>query len=159
MRARTLPALVAVALMGCASEAPRKPQVATSQLLFEQQYPGGTLCTTNDCFATVTVGANCAVTVTPQVLGVATGVSDALLHWTIAPAAGVGFTANGINPKDPGAWNREFRNGRRVSATEFTWVDKNKLDGAPPKRPYGYNLEITQGRTTCRVDPTIINDY
>jgi hypothetical protein len=160
MRARTLPVLVAVALMGCAAEAPRiKSEASPAQTLFEQQYPGGVLCNNTYCSLAVTVGAGCAITVSPPILGVASDVEDAVLHWTLSSAGGAAFTEKGIDPKEGGAWNREFRNGTRVSATEFTWVDKNKLAGAPKSRPYGYNVEVTQDGKTCRIDPTIINDY
>ena len=161
MRARTWPVLVAVTLMGCAPVAPRMKTELTAQMQFEQQYPGGVLCSNTYCSLAVTVGSGCAITVSPPTLGVAADVEDAVLHWSInAGSAGtVAFASNGINPKEGGAWSREFRNGTRVSATEFTWVDKNKLAGAPPKRPYGYNVEVTQDGKTCKLDPTIINDY
>jgi hypothetical protein len=166
MRARTLQVLLAVTLTGCAAQAPVEPprpkaELTPEQAQFEREFAGGALCTSTYCSIAVTVGANCSITVSPTTLGVAASVEDAVLHWVIQPGASgtVAFTTNGINPKDAGAWAREFRNGARVSATEFTWVDKNKLAGAPPKRPYGYNVDVTQNGVACHKDPIIINDY
>jgi hypothetical protein len=161
MRARTWTLLVAVTLSGCAHEAPRPKLEAEPPLPYEMR-AGNPVCTNTYCPITVTVKAGCIISVSPLTLGIDAKIEDAVLHWTISPRS-VGdpaFADKGINPKDNGAWMREFRNGTRVGAKEFTWVDKNKLPGAALKRSYGYNVDVIQdGRPCPRFDPTIVNEY
>ncbi len=159
MRTRSLHWLVALALGGCA--AIDSFHESSRQADFAREFAGGVLCNSQDCRVDITVGPNCAITPSSPTLGVDARISDATIHWRIV-SAGASFTRDGINaepPKDRGAWMREFKNPRLVSDTEFTWLDKNKLPGSPRKRSYGYNIFVNQGATTCRFDPTIINDY
>lgn len=163
MRARTLTFLVAVTLSGCAHEA-RKTLDAEPPSLYEVR-AGNPVCKNTYCPITVTVKAGCVISVSPNDLGIDNNVDDAVLHWTISAnsVGGAAFTDKGINPRDPGAWNREFRNGTPVGnpPREFTWVDKNKLAADSPRpRPYKYNVDVIQdGRPCPRYDPTIINGY
>ena len=163
MRARTLHLLVAVTLSGCATEA-QKPKLEAEPLSLYEVRAGNPVCNNTYCSITVTVKSGCSISVTPSTLGIDDKVEDAVIHWAIS-ADSVGnaaFTNQGINPKDTGAWMREFRNGTPVGnpPKEFTWVDKNKVSGPPSQRPYGYNVDVIQNGATCpRHDPTIINGY
>ena len=162
MRAHiTVVLLAAGTLSGCAHEPKVKALEAEGATVYEVR-AGNPVCTNTYCSLVVTVGAGCSISVSPAALGIDAKVEDAVLHWSIGPgsAGNATFAPNGINPKDNGAWMREFRNGTPVSPKEFTWVDKNKLSGAALKRPYGYNVDVIQdGRPCPRFDPTIINDY
>ena len=158
MRAHPLHWLAVLALAGCATG--NSSYEMSRQEEFRREFTSGTLCTATDCTVKVTVAANCAISVDPPTLGIDTRVDDATIHWIIQPGASgrVAFTREGINPK-AGNWQREFKDPKRVSATEFTWLDKNKLQGGPRKRPHAYNVDVMQDATPCHFDPTIINDY
>ncbi len=168
MRACPLLVLVAVVSLGCTPPAePKKPEPSgpkkaaelTPEMQFQQAYAGGVFCQSTSCTVAVTVGAGCNVSA--PTLGISTTVSDAVIHWVIQPGASgrVAFVENGVNPKDPAKWQAEFKQPARVSDTEFTWLDKNKLNGAPGRRQYDYNIDLTQDGKPCHKDPTIINDY
>ena len=159
MRVHSLYCLAVLALTACATV--DKGHEKARQEDFRREFSGGSLCFTTDCTVKVTMGAGCTVTVDPPTLGIDRSVEDATIHWVIEPSSTgrVAFTRNGINPKPGGGWHREFREPRRVSATEFTWIDKNKLQGGPFQRPHQYNVDFLQDGNACHFDPTIINDY
>jgi hypothetical protein len=145
MRAHSLLLLVAVALSGCADEAPLVAPLGSTDLSC-----GST------CEVIVTVGPNCSFSTNGFTLHVTTGKEDELITWRIDPASSgtVAFTASGIDPKS-GAWYSEFKSSNRVSATVFTWIDKNKTKN----KPYGYNVFVTQDDVACpKYDPIIINN-
>lgn len=170
MRAQMMVLLLAASLAGCGLidsmkspepvKAPRGAQSFTTQAEFSKLYPGGVACPSSPCTVSVAVGPGCSFHVSPATLGIPANLQEATIRWVISPGSSgtVAFTGAGINPKDSGAWNREFHHGVKVSATEFTWVDKNKLEGAAPNRAYGYNIDVTQNGVACpRHDPTIVN--
>ncbi len=170
MRAHTLPVLVAISLFGCSSME-HKPPVPTheplsltkAQVEFQKLYPGGVLCGSAACSTvTITVKGGCVVSADPPTLGMVHGQSNTVT-WKIDPRSTgtVVFGRKGINPKDPGAWKREFER-ESPGAAEFSWFDKNPHDDNPAnqKRKLGYNVDVIQDNRPCeRYDPIIINDY
>jgi hypothetical protein len=149
MRARTSTVLllVAVALSGCAAH---DEDILVAPL-------GSTMqtCSSSPCTVVVTVGPGCAISTSAFTLNVDTGKDDELVTWRISPDSSgtVQFTTAGIDPKS-GAWNSEFKN-RAPGTTTYSWTDKNKNK----KKPYGYNIFVTQNGTACaKYDPIIINN-
>jgi hypothetical protein len=157
MRVHSLHWLAVLALAACATD---KGYEKSRQEEFRLEFAGGNLCDTKDCTVNVMVSGKCVVTIDPPTLGIDRRVEDATIHWKIQPGSTgrIAFTRDGINPKS-GNWHREFREPRLVSPTEYTWIDKNKLQGGPFKRPHQYNVDFTQDGVACHFDPTIINDY
>jgi hypothetical protein len=127
---------------------------------FKAKYPEGDMnCKNGTCTVDVTVGAGCAVRAVPPQLGLQEGEGNLTIIWTIRSSSGrvAFYENNGINadaPKDPTRWATQFRNPRRVSDTEFRWVDLNTVAGE-----YGYNIWVNQDGKLCKLDPIIINGF
>ena len=169
MRAPTLQVLLAVSLAGCAAMMPPDaPRSTKGELTLLQQFQGtygaaSQLCEALPCpTITVTVGENCNFAPVTT-LGVKAGVINATIKWIIDPASAGSptFTATGINanpPKNTGAWMSEFKTPVPGAKT-FTWVDMNPHYVGNQQRQLTYNIEVMQGTTLCKKDPTIVNDY
>jgi hypothetical protein len=168
MRAHILLCLALFAVAGCSLI--EKSGGKTRQDEFRAEFASGTLCSSDTCTVKITVPPGCVnPIVDPPILGVdAKLVDGATIKWEIQRAASPSDQATfvpsprrGINPKQGSVlgWHREFRNPNRVSDTVYTWDDRNRLSGAPPKRPFDYEIEMVQNGRRCHVDPTIVNEY
>lgn len=169
MRAHTLLVLVAFSIYGCAheghkTEPPAQTRSATAaEVEFQKLYPMGVLCASAACTTVmVTVKPGCRISADPPTLGMTQGHRN-VITWKIDPSStgNATFARNGINPKNPAAWRREFED-ERPGTTQFTWLDTNPHDNNPnnQKRKLGYNVDVIQeGRPCPRFDPIIINDY
>jgi hypothetical protein len=162
MRAHSMLCLSVLALAGCAltDKIHALGGGGSKQADFRAEYAGGNLCSTDPCDVKVTVGRNCAISVDPPTLGVDQNLETTTIRWTIQPGAPgtVKFAANGINPKYPNKWKKDFKNPTAGDQV-FTWLDNNKQAGEPKKRQQDYNIDLTQDGVPCHKDPIIINDY
>jgi hypothetical protein len=104
-------------------------------------------CSGKSCTATVTVASCDKIQVTPDPIVVAKGARP-VMRWTLA-TPGWSFTDNGIDILKHGG---EFDGKAKESGTAFKWNNKNKLPGK-----YKYDVNVTDGKQACRLDPTIVN--
>lgn len=172
MRTRTLVVLVALSLsIGAAQAATKKPEPGAKSSLsptlvaqFKKKYHNGVLCDHAACttvMVTVKPGktgkTECTITPLPP-LGMVKDFRN-VITWKIDAKSGKAkFTRKGINPKEPRKdWDQEF-DGEKPGDTEFVWYDKNPNDSGNGNRELGYNVEVTLGDQSCRLDPIIIND-
>ena len=155
MRARmfVLLSMAAVSLWGCDASAPGS--TSKTEVVVR---PGSTsmTCSTLACTVTVTVGPSCAISTDGDTLTVKVpDEKEVTVTWQLRllPGATGTLASNGVDGKN-GDWQSEFKTPGPGS-TQFSWVNKNKQK----KKPFGYNVFISQGTVTCRYDPFIINDY
>jgi len=119
-------------LAGCASHPYMTPSAA---------------CRSSPCDATVTVQSCGKIQVTPDPIVVANG-NKPVMRWTLE-TSGWSFTDNGIDILKPGG---QFDGKAKESARSFKWKNNNSMPGT-----YKYDVYVTDGSTTCRYDPTIVN--
>ena len=106
--------------------------------------PGG------NCFVDVTVGANCAISVSPDPLNVPQPRGAKSITWTIV-TSGFEFASNGIAFKSP---NDEFVEPA-LQGKKFSWKNKHTRAGV-----YAYNVNLVgsgPNPATCSLDPLIKN--
>lgn len=123
------------ALMGCSS---------MSGVMAAGCNPGG------NCSVDVTVGANCAISVSPDPLDVPQPRGAKKITWTIV-TNGFEFASNGIAFKAP---NDEFVDPA-LQGKRFSWKNKHTRAG-----DYAYNVNLIGSGTnpaTCSLDPLIKN--
>lgn len=126
---------LSAALMGCSS---------MSSALAAGCNPGG------NCSVDVTVGANCAIVVSPDPLVVPAPRGAKKVTWTIV-TNGFEFASNGIEFKSP---NDEFVDPVRQGKT-FSWKNKHTGPG-----DYAYNVNVVgsgPNPASCTLDPLITN--
>lgn len=111
----------------------------------KQAQPKG--CQAGKCKIAVDVGANCAITVTPDVLGVFRDNKGDTITWKIA-TPGWQFAPDGIAFKQA---NTQFTD-KNPSAQVYTWKDAN-TDTAT----YPYTVNVVNGAQKCSKDPSIVN--
>jgi hypothetical protein len=104
-------------------------------------------CTGATCITTVTVDSCKSITVSTEPIVVAKG-NKPVLRWKLA-TAGWSFTEDGIDFKEPGG---EFEDKKKESGTSFKYKNKNSKPGE-----YKYDVVVTDGKQTCRYDPTVVN--
>jgi hypothetical protein len=123
------------ALMGCSS---------MSAVMAAGCNPGG------NCTVDVTVGANCAISVTPDTLEVPEPRGAKSITWTIV-TDGFEFASNGIAFKSP---NDEFEDPKS-QGKKFSWKNKHTRAG-----DYAYIVNLvgsSPNPATCSLDPLIKN--
>lgn len=123
------------ALLGCAS---------MSSVLAAGCNPGG------NCSVDVTVGANCAISVSPDPLDVPGPRVAKKITWTIV-TNGFEFASDGIAFKSP---NDEFVDPAH-QGKNFSWKNKHTIPG-----DYAYNVNVVSSGPNpvrCVLDPLIKN--
>lgn len=103
-----------------------------------------------NCSVDVMVGANCAISVSPDPLDVPEPRGAKKVTWTIV-TDGFEFASNGIEFKSP---NDEFVEPA-LQGKKFTWKNKHTRSG-----DYAYNVNLIRLGTnpaTCSLDPLIKN--
>jgi len=71
------------------------------------------------------------------------------MYWTLV-TSGWKFTDNGIDIQNHGD---EFDGKLKESDTKFKWKNKHTKAGT-----YKYNINVTDGKQTCKKDPQIVNE-
>jgi hypothetical protein len=153
-------AVSAVAIASVAQQAtPTDERLVQKARMFSQNYNSSLCVVSAGCPVTVTVSANCLITVDPYTLGMPEGFTNTVITWEISGSSygKVAFAKDGITFKSPGA-SQEFVNPT-PGTTTFKYTDKNPHKPANPRRPYHYSVKVTQDGNTCIYDPTVINDY
>lgn len=113
------------------------------------------VCKEKECRVAVTVTA-CAISVEPEVLGIAKGGRDIDIVWEIR-SPGVTFARENaifFKEKDRAAAARQFREPRLLDDRKFRWRDANT---GPGEFHYGVNV-IDNGKACAPLDPIVINE-
>jgi hypothetical protein len=131
-----------------------------------QQPTTAAVCTASPCHHTITVSMDaashtCKVVVKPDIMYVK-GVKDALIDWELdAPGD---FKIVSIKFKDEeDDWLREYRkrvatpsshqfHNKHVNARKADVTDDNTIDGS-----WYYSVVVSDGHTSCKLDPPVIN--
>jgi hypothetical protein len=113
--------------------------------------PPDEICRSQACRISVSVGAKCAITARPEVLGIERTKRDVIITWELDRAAidaGYEFRSNGIDTKGAGQFHGHGPDGR----TKFRVTDNNT-----DAKHYKYDINVTKGSETCKKDPWIVN--
>jgi hypothetical protein len=129
-----------------------------------QQATSAAVCSASPCTITIAVhvsGPECTIEVDPDIL-VVKGVQNALIEWNLDAPDRFRIVSLAFKDEDKvyfDAYRKRIAtpsgkqfNHKHVNARKADVTDENSIDGA-----WYYGITVSDGPTTCKLDPPIIN--
>ena len=148
----------ALSIAACAIPPKTDDRLILTPATFKDDYDADLCVDATKCEVVVTVAKDCKMQPKPFIIGISKDLGAVDITWKISSNSygnTLAFPNDGITIKNS---SNEFSDPRPAGKV-FKLKDKNPHDGGNPRREYAYTIKVTQGSRTCKLDPTVINDY